>query len=593
MTVGSGSVRLQRRVDQWDGLLNARVEFVLEALRAVQATGSAGQALQELERMVVDVASVAEGIKEDLSRLTAEAGLALEYESDRKGAAPAHRTRAGAMGSPGPSDEQLAVQECDAHEITVNAFAGSGKTTSCIGYAKARPRKRFLYVAFNKSVQMEASRRFTANVECKTSHGLAFGAFGAKYANAGKLGTPRARELMEFLDARVRMPVATPDEKYHLAQIVLRRVLDYMQSMSLERTIGKKGTDDHYTLLSNAKIPGSLVAEYANLAWGAMQDLECRELSMPHDGYLKLYALSQPQLTRYDGIILDECQDTNMAVFGFVGRQETGKLLVGDVHQSIYQFRGAVNVMDKLRNAQRLALTKSFRFGPQVAEVANSILGVFCGEKLSIQGCGTSEGKGDKAYLYRTNAGLFGGVVNWMEVHGRSGQSIHLVGGVEGYGLDAIKDSWYLKAGEEYAIQDPFLRKFRSYDQLCDYADAVDDKEIKARIKVVDQYGQRIPELVEQVKVQDVAADRAAAQATTAHKAKGLEWTTVVLGDDFPNLMSDSGVPRHVDFVGKDGEPLDRQECNLYYVASTRAQGQLVQNQSLRDFMLWCRTQHA
>lgn len=595
MTVGSGSVRLQRRVDQWDGLLTARVESLLEALKGVPATGAAGHALQKLESMVVDVSTVAEGIKGDLERLTAqaeEADLELMYESDRQSAAPAHRAREGAAERPGPSDEQLAVQECDAHEITVNAFAGSGKTTSCIGYARARMRKRFLYVAFNKSVQMEASRRFTPNVECKTSHGLAFPSFGAKYANAGKLDAPRARDIMEFLDARVRMPVGTPDEKYHLSQIVLRRVLDYLQSMSLERTIGKKGTDDHYTLLSNVKVPGSLVAEYGNLVWEAMQDLNSRDVSMPHDGYLKLFALSQPQLTRYDGIILDECQDTNMAVFGFVGRQETGKLLVGDVHQSIYQFRGAVNVMDKLRDAKRLALTKSFRFGPQVAEVANSILGVFCGEKLQIQGCGTSEGKGDKAYLYRTNAGLFGGVVGWMEVHGRSGQCIHLVGGVEGYGLDAIKDTWYLKSGETFAMKDMFLRKFKSYDQMCEYAEAVDDKELKARIKVVDLYGQRIPELVEKVKEQSVAADRAAAQATTAHKAKGLEWTEVVLGDDFPNLMSDSGLPRHVDFVGKDGEPLDRQECNLYYVASTRAQGQLVQNQSLRDFMLWCRTQN-
>lgn len=607
MTDGSDSVKLQKRSGEWQDLLNTHVESALEALETLRtadgdsSSGDGAKSVERLEDLVRNVLEVAEGINDDLICLTRAAKVQLVYASDEVMTAPkvagehvqTARPEVPMVGRPGPSDEQVAVQECDAHEITVNAFAGSGKTTSCIGYAKARPTKRFLYVAFNKSVQMEASRRFTSNVECKTSHGLAFGAFGARYGKAGKLGTPRARDIMEFLDARVRMPVGSPDEKYHLAQIVLRRVLDYMQSMSLEREIGKKGTADHYTLLSQVKIPGEVVREYANLVWLAMQDIDNIQISMPHDGYLKLYALSEPQLSRYDGIILDECQDTNMAVFGIVGRQETGKLLVGDVHQSIYQFRGAVNVMEKLRHAKRLALTKSFRFGPDVAAVGNSILGVFCGEKLKIQGCGTSQGKGEKAYLYRTNAGLFGGVVGWMEVHGKAGQSIHLVGGVEGYGLDAIKDTWYLKAGETFAMKDVFLRKFKSYDQLCEYAEAVDDKELKARVKIVDQYERRIPQLVEQVKEQAVSPDRAAAQATTAHKAKGLEWSTVVMGDDFPNLMSDSGVPRHVDYVGKDGDPLDRQECNLYYVASTRAQGSLVPNQSLRDFMLWCRTQRA
>lgn len=608
-------VKLQRTPGQWAVALHSGSEGLVEAIgtwsEAMKGIGSPAldAATERLVERIDAILNVAEGLHKDLSELTVFSGCKVEYsrqdavnvvsgigkEPERATADAGHAKQAPQVTAarPGPSDEQLAVRDCDADEVTVNAFAGSGKTTSCIGYAKARPNRRFLYVAFNKSVQMEAARRFGPNVECKTSHALAYGAFGARYRDAGKLETPRARDVMEFLDARVRMPVGSPDEKYHLSQLVLRRVLDFLQSGSLEPKITMKGTDSHYTLLSQAKIPGAVVAEYANLLWEGMQDLNNRQVSMPHDGYLKLYALSQPQLTRYDGIILDECQDTNMAVFGIVGRQQAGKLLVGDVHQSIYQFRGAVNVMDKLRNAKRLALTKSFRFGSDVAGVANSILGVFCGEKLKLEGCGTSGGKGDKAYLYRTNAGLFGGVVGWMEVHGRSGQGIHLVGGVEGYGLDIIKDTWWLKAGDTYAIKDVFLRKFKSYDQLCEYAEAVDDKELKARVKIVDQYGQRIPELVEQVKAQSVAPEKAAAQATTAHKAKGLEWSTVVLGEDFPNLMSDHGVPRHADYIGKDGDPLERQEANLYYVASTRAQGTLVPNQSLREFMLWSRRQNA
>lgn len=41
--------------------------------------------------------------------------------------------------------------------IKVNAVAGSGKTSTLIEYAKARPKSaRILYLAFNRSVKIEA-----------------------------------------------------------------------------------------------------------------------------------------------------------------------------------------------------------------------------------------------------------------------------------------------------------------------------------------------------------------------------------------------------------------------------------------------------
>ncbi len=45
-------------------------------------------------------------------------------------------------------------------DIRINAVAGSGKTTTIIEYAKARPKSsRILYLAFNKSVKLEAIRK--------------------------------------------------------------------------------------------------------------------------------------------------------------------------------------------------------------------------------------------------------------------------------------------------------------------------------------------------------------------------------------------------------------------------------------------------
>jgi hypothetical protein len=58
----------------------------------------------------------------------------------------------------------------------VIAFAGTGKTTTLVQYADRRQhgyqRRRFLYLCYNRSVRAEAERRFTSNVDCRTTHSL-------------------------------------------------------------------------------------------------------------------------------------------------------------------------------------------------------------------------------------------------------------------------------------------------------------------------------------------------------------------------------------------------------------------------------------
>ncbi|MBI9085681.1 MAG: hypothetical protein JEZ11_18940 [Desulfobacterales bacterium] len=59
--------------------------------------------------------------------------------------------------------EQQAVAACNlvpGEILKVLAFAGTGKTTTLMAVAETRPNRRFLYIAFNKSVQIEAARKF-------------------------------------------------------------------------------------------------------------------------------------------------------------------------------------------------------------------------------------------------------------------------------------------------------------------------------------------------------------------------------------------------------------------------------------------------
>jgi hypothetical protein len=63
-------------------------------------------------------------------------------------------------------------------DIKINAVAGSGKTTTLIEYAGARPGQKILYLAFNRAVKLEAERKFAekgvSNVRIETAHSLAF-----------------------------------------------------------------------------------------------------------------------------------------------------------------------------------------------------------------------------------------------------------------------------------------------------------------------------------------------------------------------------------------------------------------------------------
>ena len=64
----------------------------------------------------------------------------------------------------------------------------------------------------------------------------------------------------------------------------------------------------------------------------------------------------------------------NPAMLDIFLRQNTARLIVGDPHQQIYMFRGAVNALGLVKPSHTYHLTQSFRFGPSIARVADEVL---------------------------------------------------------------------------------------------------------------------------------------------------------------------------------------------------------------------------
>jgi len=482
------------------------------------------------------------------------------------------------------TSEQQSVVSSTAQTLAVNAFAGTGKTSTLVAFAGARPNRRMLYLAFNRSVAEEARARFPANVEAKTSHSLAFYQYGSRYKS--KLGNPCAFHVRNVL-----RPPYSSDLGLVFSSLALEAVERFLMSSSEELLKSHVSAGRAQAL----KIDPHDVWVAANKVWAVMQDANDPSIPMPHDGYLKLYQLSRPNLKKYAYILLDEAQDTNPCLFKLFYDQDVGRVLVGDEHQNIYSFRGAMNAMQRMRDAERLALTASFRFGEPVANVANAILSTFKGEKLRVRGLAEEGAILNEpvstlktCYLHRTNAGLFDQAVNLINQNAK----LYFVGGIQGYRFETIMDAWSLMNREKHLIRDPFLRAFNTYDELSAYAESVEDRELKARLKVVDTYTFRIPRLMQRIEECSVAyPEQADVFLATAHKSKGLEWDQVCLGSDFPDLMTKDGTrplsSEYLNLAYDEEEPLAADEANLLYVAATRAKRYLVPNKQLKVFLSW------
>lgn len=471
----------------------------------------------------------------------------------------------------GFDESQRAVIECNDREVVAEARAGAGKTTTAIGYAQHRPDARILYVCLNKANQVEASARFGANTECRTSHSLAYSAVGYRYKNKliQSWKTRTFQDEMRINDSRLAAAAKESLENYF---------------HSSDREISENHLHDAIEKYNLSGYEISSLEALVIRSWGEMKSV-ISGVSIPHDAYLKMWALSEPKLSRkYSHIILDEAQDTNPVTAGVVANQrDISKLLIGDRHQSIYLFRGATNAMEEFANSGATVLTmpKTWRFGPEIADAANALLAFFKGEEIPIIGAGPAGQFGkkrSKALLSRTNAGLF------TAAAALSGRGVHWVGGVESYRLDQLMSSYHLKCGNRNMVTDPVIRMYPSWIAYCEDAEATKDAEARMLIKFNEEYQNHVPYLISQFRQHALPTqDDAKLVLATAHKAKGLDWDCVEIGEDFKSLGEITKFRLENPML--ELSPQMAQEVNLYYVAWTRARREIKFNEDSSDFL--------
>ena len=124
------------------------------------------------------------------------------------------------------------------------------------------------------------------------------------------------------------------------------------------------------------------------------------------------------------------------------------------------------------------------------------------------------------AFIGRTNMGVFN-KLNLLMFAAKSSEPRHrvgLVGGVESYNFEDYLDIHRLSKGRKNDMKK--FKTFHSYNQFKTFATNVDDVELLSKIKIVEKYGDRVPELISRI-CSNVVKDIKTADAvlSTVHKA--------------------------------------------------------------------------
>jgi hypothetical protein len=446
--------------------------------------------------------------------------------------------------------------------LKINAYAGTGKTSTLELLAHSTL-KRGQYIAFNTDIVRDAKERFPSTVNCSTTHGLAFRATPSGYKSSSDKMTKRvsANHLVEMLNLKRwqidRQHTLQPRSQGSLIIDTLRR---FMHSADADLT--PQHVPRHGSLLAAPETTMAAVTEFAlhgaKHVWARMRN-ETDSMPLGHDGYLKLWALSNP-IVGADFILLDEAQDTNPAVLDVLRKQTAQMIYVGDKYQQIYEWRGAVNAMEKLDTESSTYLTTSFRFGSTIADAASKLLALL-GEKRPINGNPSVTSRighvVPQTILARTNASTIAAIIESID----AGKSPHLVGGTDEV-LEMLRGVQDLKEARQSTVRDFF--GFDKWEHVVEFAKSGEGDHLLSFVNLVESRGER--QLMWALN-RTVDEDRSNLIISTAHKAKGREWKTVRLMDDFLR----SSTKNQTTEKAHQANGYDPAELRLFYVALTRA----------------------
>lgn len=454
----------------------------------------------------------------------------------------------------------------------VEAVAGSGKTTTLVEAVKRCGTASTIFLAFNKAIATELQSR---GVNARTFHSLTYGAV-MKAKGSSTVNTNKLREIVEAnlgdddvraygaficklvgLGRQAGIGCLTPDTQESWAELI-----------------------DHHDLDLDSDSPSVSVARGIELAQRLLAASN-ESNQVDFDDMLYFAVKDGLSLPKFDFVFVDEAQDTNQiqrALLRKLFKTGTRLIAVGDPAQAIYGFRGAdsdsMNLIAEEFNCARLPLSVSYRCPVAVVNYArqwctqiepspDAPQGIVTqmGEQWSAKGFGPTD-----LVVCRTTKPLVALAFHMLKnqigcrILGREiGQGlVKLIEKMKARGIEHLIGK--LLAYTEREVQKAVAkRKEEKAAAIQDKTDA-----ILCLVDSLDENERSVPDLIRAVDrlFSDLAG---VVTLATIHKAKGLEAAKVY-------WLNSSKCPSK--WASKEWQ--QQQERNLCYVATTRAQSELV-----------------
>jgi superfamily I DNA/RNA helicase len=552
----------------------------------------------------------------------------------------------------------------------VTAGAGAGKTTTLVMIKDdlvdkhGHREENIWYASFNKENAREMQEKMPV-CKCTTIHSMALSSNAfltkarsqiveEKYA-LDFLHKAAANKIVEcgvdfsFAGAdaraqqRVQKSLAAKMARFALASLQVFLQSDANEAVGLDNTLESNTVEaahkwhaDHNNDGPPAEL-GNLAAkgwyvEAAQAFWRVLTGVGGRvgaKTVALLDAVVKRALLYEMPVHKYaTALLVDESQDLTRAMAAWICMQVkfgVHVFLVGDPAQSIYGFRGAdANYVQQFVFPEgvivnRCSLSVSYRFGPDLAAVANTVCFAKShspqgqdgpGDSFRLVG-GSSEptvvttksllipeewNKEPVVFIARSNATLITTAINLLVEHKDAPPRMKMIGEGEHAGKNKFRKTFthlhsfyevYMASVAETPRQ-VFLRhpEFTecgrvSWQMVCEHVEQADLVELKTTIMLVNTFGAQTTEyaaLFEDACLDD-RNDDAEPQVifVTGHGAKGGQWGRVIVANDMISIGSfmvsrSPGGARCGQFnlAERAGDGV-----NLLYVALTRARKQL------------------
>jgi F-box protein 18 (helicase) len=451
--------------------------------------------------------------------------------------------------------------------LLIRAFAGTGKTSTLRMITQAYPKRRFLYIVFNKAASQDAQKRFGSNVNVRTLHSLAFGFMVSRMNMSNLVNSYRIPTIADILginyDYARAVKIIFDEFCYSNRMEIDNFDLDFIDSMEL------------FTLVKTGAVSVGKALRYTQQFY---QKMESGKIPVTHNFYLKQFQrLGIADTVQYDAILLDEAQDSNLITYDIVNSMKGQKVVIGDRHQKIYGFRNSLDISGRFLSdkAEEMPLTYSFRFHEGIASLANNLLSTFKEENMKIHGTAPHKEITNHAIITRTNAKIVEVIENIMK--STNWKTVRDPKELFKLPLSITKLFTNKRIDYEIPSELSFLERFKNIDDLENYAKHMNDIELMSATSIAKHKSSVIEKCfkkaLDQFNLKDVQL-----YLTTAHTSKGLEWDNVYLEDDYPNIFKVigkvGGIPKFIYMQSKgDSSDVEKivEEINLLYVAVTRA----------------------